>query len=211
MKKSISALVFAVILMTSLCSCKGNSTHDSYKEIYKRYNNMESFSATAEITFNNGQTSVCSTVKQLYKAPESFVLTVISPETSAGFGYSIHNDRIFIKSPSGQMADFDIISPKERSAVDLSSFFKEYYKSEETAVATSKSLSGETTVLSCYLPQPDQQRFLQRLWIDNKTYLPIKLETYNAKEEAIITVIYTEFERNCKVEEINLIDLETNI
>ena len=210
MKKSISALIFVAILMMSLCSCKGSSTHDNYKEIYKRYNDMGSFSATAEITFNNGQTSASYTVKQLYKAPKSFALTVISPKNSAGFGYSIQDGNIFIKSESGQMAEFDITSPKERSSIDIVSFFEEYYKSEETSVATDNGLSGETTVLSCYLPHSGEQRFLQKLWIDNKTYLPVKLETYNTKEEAVVTVVYTEFERNCKIENINLIDLETN-
>ena len=72
MKKYIAALA-AFVLTISLCaSCsRGADGYDAYKEIYKRYCNIENFYAEAEITVENPRTETVYHVRQSYTAPDS--------------------------------------------------------------------------------------------------------------------------------------------
>ena len=73
--------------MISLAACGAKSGHDAYKEIYKRYNELESFYAEAEITVRNVRTENTYYVRQFYKEPDMYSLLVDAPEVVAGSGY----------------------------------------------------------------------------------------------------------------------------
>ncbi|MBR5613946.1 MAG: outer membrane lipoprotein carrier protein LolA [Clostridia bacterium] len=201
MKKSITALLCAAILMTSLSGCGAKTAHDSYKEIYKRYNDIQSFSATVEITADNRQTQNVYLAEQYYKAPDKFAMTVLQPQSVSGSGYVFEGGKVLVKSGFGHGEEFEGLSVSERSSVAISDFFAEYYKSEETFIQTDGKLAGDTTCMTCFLPGKNERRYMQSLWIDNKTYLPLKMITYDIKENPVVTVVFKEFERNCEIDQ----------
>lgn len=201
MKRGITAALAAALLVMSLGACCRNTEHNTYKEIYKRYNNMESFSATVQITVQNGQTEHCYSAEQYYIAPDKFAMTVTEPEAVSGSGYVFDGDTVLLKSGFGHGETLEGISVRERSSVALSDFFEEYYKSEETAVVTEKSLAGDDIRMDCFLQEKNKQRYMQSLWIDNDTYLPLRLVTYDVDEQPVVIVVFRKFERDCKIEE----------
>ena len=196
MKKSIAALL-TVILMISLAACRAKGGYDAYKEIYKRYGSMESFYAAAEITVRNDRTENTYKVRQTYKAPDTYEIVFDSPEEIAGSGYSFRDGKVFLKSGFEHGESLGIYSPNERHTVFLTDFFSEYYKSEDSSAAASGGSLESTTVLKCFISNGGENRFSQNLWIDNKTFLPVKLETYDSGGNPTVTVKYTEFKRNC--------------
>jgi outer membrane lipoprotein-sorting protein len=195
------AVFSALILMTSLCSCGEKSQHGVYQEIYKRYNNMESFYAEAEVTVRSDKTESVYMVRQFYESPDKFSLMVDSPETVAGSGYTAKDGVFLLKSGFGQTAECEAAFPEEKNVMFLCDFFDEYYKSEEIFVRTNGALAGDTTTLTCFLPGKNEKRFMQSLKIDNKTYLPLVLETYDIDKKPVVTVKYGEFKRNCDIDE----------
>ncbi|MDO4743972.1 MAG: hypothetical protein Q4A86_01130 [Clostridia bacterium] len=201
MKKSIIVAFAALILMMSLCSCGEKSQHGIYQEIYKRYNNLESFYAAAEITVRSDKTESVYMVRQFYENPDKFSLVVDSPEEAAGSGYTAKDGKFLLKSGFGHTAECAVAFPEERNTVFLCDFFEEYYKSEETFVETSGTLSGNTITMTCFIPGKNEERFMQSLKIDSKTYLPLVLETYDIDKKPVVTVRYGEFKRNCDIDE----------
>lgn len=200
MKRGIAAIM-SVILMTTLASCGITSGHDAYKEIYKRYNAMESFRAAAEITVKNERTENTYFVRQAYAAPDRFSMTVEEPAELAGSGYVFGNGEVVLKSGFGHNETLTGFSPSSRSAVFLVDFFEEYYRSEDAYVETLGKSNPDETVMSCMPSDGDKNRFSQSLWIDNKTFLPIRLETYDSNGNMTVRVKFVEFERNCDIED----------
>ncbi len=199
MKKSITAVVAAAILMTSLCACGRKTEHDHYKEIYKRYNDLQSFSASVEVAVQNGQGKSVYTAKQKYKAPDWFEVTFTEPQSLSGSGYVFDGETVLLKSGFGHSEEIQKAALSVHSSVSIADFFEEFYKSEETAIKTESSISGRQTCLSCFLPGKNKNRFRQSLWIDNQTYLPVRLETYGIDENPTVTVEFCEFVRNEKI------------
>lgn len=200
MKKSISA-VFAVILMISLAACGTKSGHDAYKEIYKRYNALNSFYAEVEITVRNARSENTYCARQFYKSPDAYSIAVDSPEELGGSGYVMRGGETLVKSGFGKSENLGVCSPSARNVVFITDFFEEYYKSEETSVSTAGGMNEKTTVLSCFVKDGTESRFSRSLWIDNKTFLPVKLETYDINGKPTVTVNYKEFKRNCDIED----------
>ncbi len=196
MKKSITAVLAAAILMTSLCACGRKTEHDHYREIYKRYNDMQTFSATVEVTVQNTQGKSVYTANQKYKAPDWFEVTFTEPQSLSGSGYVYDGETVLLKSGFEHNEELDAVSLAVRSSVSVADFFEEFYKSEEAAVKTESSISGRQTCLSCFLPGKNKNRFRQSLWIENDTYLPIRLETYGIDEKPTVTVEFRDFVRN---------------
>lgn len=196
MKKSITAVLAAAILMISLCACGRKTEHDHYREIYKRYNDMHSFSATVEVTVQTNQGKSVYTAEQKYKAPDWFEVTFTEPQSLSGSGYVFDGDTVLLKSGFGHSEELERAALSVGSSMSVADFFEEFYKSEEAAVKSEASVSGRQTCLSCFLPGKNKNRFRQCLWIDNDTYLPIRLETYGIDEKPTVTVEYCDFVRN---------------
>ena len=200
MKKCITAIV-GVILMISLFGCGTKDGHDIYKEIYKRYNSMESYYAEAEVICKNDRSENVAHIRQFYMAPDKYSMVVDSPEEIAGSGYVFNGKTILVKSGFGKTEVMDFCLPDERSALCITDFFAEYYKSEETAIATASGLkNGDVTILECIVSGRKPTMFRQKLWIDNNTYLPVKLETYDVNNNVVVTIKYNEFKRNCDID-----------
>lgn len=199
MKKFVAA-VAAFALMISLGAC-GFDGHDIYKEIYKRYNNMKTFQAVAEVTVVNERTENVYVVKQLFAAPDKFLLEVLEPADIAGSGYVCKNGEFVIKSGFGHNEEVVNWSGLAHGVLFVNGFFEEYFKSEETAVNVSKNSDGGTTVLECYLSGKNEKQFMEKLWIDNKTFLPVRMETYGINKELVLKVEFKEFERDCQFDE----------
>lgn len=201
MKRSIAAAVAVIILATSLCGCGKNSRHSTYREIYQRYSQMESFYAAATVTVRSDKTESVYSVRQFYEAPDKFAFVVDAPDAVAGSGYTAKGGQLLLKSGFGDKAAYPIAFPEEKNYMFLCDFFEEYCKSEENAVEASGALGGNSTTLTCFTQDRSKERFKQSLSFDNKTYLPLVLETYDISGEPVLTVEFLEFKRNCDIDE----------
>ncbi|MBO5955534.1 MAG: outer membrane lipoprotein carrier protein LolA [Clostridia bacterium] len=201
MKRCI-ATILAFVLMISLSGCKTGS-HDVYEEIYERYYNMKSFSAVAEVTVKSDKTENRYVVKQLYEAPDSFLIRVVEPKELEGSGVSLQGDQMILNSGFGHNEAFGGKLSAGHGVLFVSDFFETYFKSEETSVSAATSKGDSVTVLECFLGGKNEKRFMQKLWIDNETFLPLKLETYDINQNPSVTVSFREFQRNYEIDPKN--------
>ncbi len=199
MKKCV-AVVLTVILMISLASCKVRTNHDAYEEIYKRYNEINSFYAYAKITVTNPRTKNVYLARQYYCAPDRYCVQFEEPEEIAGSGYVFKDNKLTLNSGFGKTAEFDSAYHKVGSTTFIVDFLEEYYKSEDSFVSTASDIEGEITVLNRYTREKDKNRFCQRLSFDNNTFLPIKMETYDIEGNLTVLVEYKEFKRDYDID-----------
>lgn len=200
MKKSIW-MVFILILMTSLAACNGSSEHSVHKGIYQRYSNLTSFYSEAKVTVFSRNTKSVYHVRQFFKAPDNFALFIDSPEEVAGSGYILKDGKFTLNSGFGQNQNADILFPEEKNTLFLCDFFEEYYKSEESAEKVTSAPLDKSTTLTCFIPNGKKDRFVQNLKIDNKTFLPIELITYDIDQNPVVMLEFNDFKRNCDIDQ----------
>ena len=201
MKKSIFAVLTAIILATSLAGCGEKSPQDAYKEVYKRYNHMKSYYAAATVTVISDKGESEYSIRQFYEEPDRFAFFVDAPEGVAGSGYVAKGGQFLLKSGTGDSFDAEVAFPDSKNCMFICDFFEEYYKSEETSVAVDNGLSADKLVMQCYTSDRNPNRFMQSLTIDTKTYLPLELVTYNAENKPVIEVRFQDFKRNVDIDD----------
>ena len=110
-------------LMISLLGCAKESGHDIYKEIYKRYNDLNSFYAEAEVTVYSDKLESTYLIRQFYEEPDKFAVEFDSPEEIAGSGYSSQNGKLALKSGFGDKKVCEIAFPDQKNTIFLNDFF----------------------------------------------------------------------------------------
>ncbi len=193
-------MIFTVIILTiTLSGCTTDKlNHDIYSRIYQRYSDIKSYTAVIDVTVYSNVKEGKYTLKQYYKAPGSYRVDVLRPENMTGSGCMFYEDGLYLYS-NGNGEKLDGYIPSDKNYMFLVDFFENYYKGEETAAAVTKDISGEQTVLTSMAAGENEYRFCQKLWIDNKTCLPAKLETFDINNKPVISVVFTEFELNPKI------------
>ncbi len=199
MKRCIAVFCVFVLMITG-GGCVGGS-HDAYEEIYKRYNHMKSFSAVAEVLVKNGKTENMYVVQQHFSSPDRARMEVLEPKEFSGTGFCSVEKDFRLLSEFGETEVFERSLAAGKNILFISDFFESYFKSEENSVSAEADSGSPVTVLECFLTGKNKNRFMQKLYIDNKTFLPIKMETLNVDKEAVVSVVFREFQRDCEIDE----------
>ena len=195
---TISAIVFTI----SLAACSFGGNEDIHARIYRKYSEIQSFSAVLEVTVTTEKTENTYTVKQYYAAPDKFREDILSPETIAGMTYIFANGTISIFPP----VDCDGISMEidqtNRNYTFIPEFFERYFNSDYAIIAVSVDDSTDdiTTVLEVILDGNNFYRASQKLWICNQTAQPLKLKTFNSNGDVLISAIFIEFNLNDRID-----------
>jgi outer membrane lipoprotein-sorting protein len=90
---------------------------------------------------------------------------------------------------------------QERSEIFLTSFIKNYIKSQDTSVAAAKIEGDPCTVLEATVPGDHPYLATEKLWVDNTTYAPIKLIIYDPQGSERIIITYKTFSYNVQLDD----------
>lgn len=194
MNKSIS-VVLTVILMITLTSCK----KDVNSEINKRYMNMESYSACADIVVTGNKSTETYEVYQAWRNPSDYRLEILSPENMKGTVYIFKDGAMKYKSRDFKANELTKTpTSDEHDFTDISDFFKRVYESGNTSGFVENS---EGKIVINVKGNGDKDRFSQTLVIDGKSYKPESMSAYNIKGDEVLRVNYTDFEINPVLDE----------
>lgn len=192
MRKSI--IVLTVILMMMLVAC-GKNNHSAYSEIYESYGNIENYCAVVEVKVTGDKTASEYKARQYYVAPDLYRLDFVS-EGMSDISCVLNGERLYFKDPDGNVTEFDKYIPEEKYYIFIADFMERYVKSE-----TAKNISkGSETVLELRESDENPQRASMKLYIDNKTQCPKRLETYNENGEKVIEAKFSDFKMNTKID-----------
>ncbi len=199
MKKAF-AVIIAFVLMITFSACGRKIKHDSYKNIYDRFNNISSYVADAELTVKSNLTTNTYGIRQYFLSPNYYKTEITSPESLKGTGYSFYNGKVIMHSGDGNIFSLDDYIPEDRSYIFINDFFESYYKSEDAFVETADSMTNDYTVLKNILTDDNPMRHSQKVWINNKDFTPEKLITYDMEGNEIMGVKFKSFKLNESIE-----------
>ena len=173
--------------MTMLSGCKTREeyTETIHERIHANFSDIKSYITKCTITIHTQKDSVYE-VKMSYD------------KDSDTYKMAYDDISIMINNESAKITK-DGMSLKARSSdsympMFLNTFFKYYYAGEESSINVSKVKDFGTTTLETTLSDNDDNASMQKMWIDNKTALPLKSEIYKSDGNIYMEIIFKSFE-----------------
>jgi outer membrane lipoprotein-sorting protein len=173
-----------------------------YENIKIALTEMETYVSRATVTYiSNKNTTTYETIQHA-KSNGRYRIEVIAPKEVAGNITMSDGTTIFQYNPniSGQVSTMVKENP-ERSEIFVTSFIANYLKSEEVSVSVGSFNDNDITILEAAVPGGHPYISTQKLWVDNKTYKPVKLVVYDKDNIERIVVTFTDFEYNVDLDD----------
>lgn len=200
--KILFLLMAAVMLFTSCAASKTAKDEAAYDKIQKKLINLQSYEATGTVTYISNKNTHTYDVTQFCKITGEYRVEVTGPEKVAGNiticdGKTIaqFNNRIKGKLIVGTQ------DSSERYEIFLTSFVKNYVKSQEVSVSVAKMNESACTVLEAKIPGEHPYLSTEKLWVDNTTLNPVKLVIYDPDGGERVVVNFISFEYNKELDD----------
>lgn len=190
-------LILTTIMLFSGCGgvqMLSDTEADVYAKIHRRYSEMKSYSATAEITFKSNKTENKYTVLQKYCAPNKMAAEITETNTS----YVVNDGKAAIKKGENSL---NFQSAEDINYLFLNDFFKMYYMSQNTALTASTEAAGGVIRLETELVPVSALRCSAELTLNVKTLAPERLTVKDAGKNAVIIIDFKDFLYNAEIDE----------
>lgn len=199
MKKAILLLFISFIMLFSGCKEKIVSDYD---KVHDKIINMDSYFCEADVKYISSKSENTFTIKQYCKMSGEYRIETISPEEVNGCIILFDGNMIWqYNKKIDSKISVNTPDKPERSEILLSSFVKNYVNSQDVAVETANIDAERATVLEAKIPGNFKYCSSEKLWVDNKTLMPLQLIIYDTDGKERIIVTYKNFEFNPKIED----------
>ncbi len=205
--KSRYVLIAAILLLSLLSGCakakddnKGAVEQSVYEKIQRVLVNLETYQSNATVEYiSNKSTNIYETI-QSCKITGEYRVEVVGPDTVTGAITLSDGKNIYQFNPkvSGKIA-VGTKETRERSEIFVTSFIRNYAKSQEVSVAAATIGNAKATVLEATIPGEHPYLRTEKLWVDNKTYKPVKLVVYDPEGSERIIVTFKTFDYNIEL------------
>jgi len=196
-RNRIAPILLGAMLLFSGCGLLSKDDPAAYEKIQAKLTQMESYEAAATVAFvSNKNTHEYETLQQCRISGE-YRIEVTGPDKVAG-NITIFDGNIicqYNERTGGQMTVGTQEAP-ERAEIFLTSFVKNYIKSQEVTISVANMDESVCTVLEATIPGEHPYLRTEKLWVDNKTLQPVKLIIYDPDGGERILVTYHSFEYN---------------
>ena len=203
----VIALILGLLLVgVALAGCRPGPSAD--RDIYERIHNallsMRGYQADATVTYISNKSQHTYQVRQFARMSGEYRIEVTGPERVAG-NITVNDNRTitqFNTNIRGAYAVNTHESP-ERLELFVTSFVRNYLRSQEVTISVAAAESGLATVLEAMIPGEHPYMRTSKLWVCNNTLLPLRLVIYDADGVERVIVVYENFEFN--------VDLDDNL
>jgi len=202
LKRLTAVLMTALFVMAGCRGADKAQSQDTYQKMQSILVKVQSYTCDASVEYKSNKGSNVYDTVQKCKITGEYRVEVVGPDKVAGNitlsdGKTIYQ---FNKRISGKISVATKES-QERSEIFFTSFIKNFMKSNETAVSASKVQGDPCTVLEAQIPGSHPYLASEKVWIDNKTFKPVKMIIYDPQGSERIIVTYKTFEYNVTLDD----------
>jgi len=193
----ILPLLVGAVLLFGGCGLLTKDDPAAYEKIQAKLTQMTSYEAAATVAFVSNKNSHEYETLQQCRASGEYRIEVTGPEKVAG-NVTVFDGKVIYQYNERTAGRFTIGTTEtpERSELFLTSFVKNYVKSQEVTVSVANMDESVCTVLEANIPGEHPYLRTEKLWVDNKTLLPVKLAIYDPDGGERIVITYRSFEFN---------------
>jgi len=198
-RKTVGAAAIIAVLAALLSGC-GAANDDggtAYERIQAKLISLESYEAGASVTYISNKTSHTYETKQQCRMTGEYRIEVTGPERVAG-NVTVSDGKTVCQFNARVAGKLSIATTEamERTELFLTSFVKNYVRSQEVTVSVASVGDASCTVLEAVIPGEHPYLRSERLWVDNQTLKPVKLVICDPSGAERVVVTYHTFEYN---------------
>jgi len=196
MKRKLFALMVGITMLLGGCTAAQDGSA-AYEKVQNMLMKLETYEAAATVTFISNKNTHEYETLQHGKITGEYRIEVTGPEKVAG-NVTLFDGKVicqFNGRTSGKMTVASAEAP-ERVELLLTSFIKNYIKSQEVSISVANMDESVCTVLEATIPGEHAYLRTEKLWVDNKTLQPVRLAIYDPDGGERILVSYRSFEYN---------------
>jgi len=197
MKRKWIGIAVMMMFTMLLGSCGAQDDSAAYEKVQNMLLKLTTYEAAATVTFISNKNSHEYETLQHGKITGEYRIEVTGPEKVAG-NVTVFDGKVicqFNGRTSGKMTVASAEAP-ERAELFLTSFIKNYVKSQEVSISVANMDESVCTVLEASIPGEHPYLRTEKLWVDNKTLKPVQLAIYDPDGGERILVTYRSFEYN---------------
>ena len=198
----LAALLAFTLALSACAAIQERVDANAYERIHRQLLNMESFAANATVTFISNNNSHTYETIQHARSDGRYRIEVTAPENVAGNTTVFDGTTISQFNPrtKGQILQSAAESP-ERLEILLTSFVRNFIRSQEVSITAATVNDRATTVLEAQIPGSHPYLATEKLWVNNETLQPIKMIIYDANGTERVIVIFNSFEYNVDIDD----------
>jgi outer membrane lipoprotein-sorting protein len=202
MGKKTLFLCFLVLLPLLLPGCRAPSEKDLRNRLSKEIANVQSFHALMEIRIATRDSVERYEVEQWYLAPQRFRVDVGLPH---GSGQRFITDGVVTNIYEEELKEwFQVDNASEHNPTPpflLTSYWQNFLDSREMTLLGKEKLEQRTYYRVEVTPR-DANAFREKeiFWLDSKTLMPMRIETFDEKGELRAELVFKEITLNPELE-----------
>ncbi len=195
-KFSVLAAIFLIIF--SGCTQKISD----YDKLQKKLMEMECYSCDAEVKYisNKGESSYQT--KQLALSDGRYKIETTAPDEVKG-GIILYDGKMIWQYNPQIKSKVSLNTPDkpERTQINIFTFLNNMVKSQDVSVESATMDESLYTVFEAKIPGMSKFFSTEKLWLENKSMLPVKLEIYDTDGKTRVEVSFENFKYNPKIDE----------
>ncbi len=195
----VSSVIKAYNKTVSVSQVSNNQSN--YAEVTKMLLNIKTFAMSGTVTYITNEEK--NTYKMLQYGKSDGTYRVEFVEEDGSKNTTIFDTKTILQYNDDMNGVVNISTNEntERSEIFITKFIKNYENSKDVSVLVSNINDASCTVLEANIPGNNSYYNLEKLFIDNKTLLPIKLVIYDDDNLERIVVNYDQFIVNPTLDE----------
>lgn len=201
-KKFVSILAFIIILIIVIfflfstykkIKFGNNESNKSAEDIKKYIMNIESYTATIEVTVNSNKNTNKYLLKQEYSRNNIIKQTVIEPENIAGVEFEYKDGSLIINNARFNLSKIYSNYPYVSDNILWLSSFADCYKDNEEEAEV---LEENNEVIIIINSKNNKYFVTRKLHLEKGTGKPLKMEIIDDNKNTIVYILYNEIAIN---------------
>ena len=191
-------LYVIILLSVFLISCKSSQIIDSSDE---KIITMKSYTTDAVIKVHGNKSSTIYRVKQTLKSPSSIKVETIEPKELSGKKTIFKDGEYITHHPIiGKTVKFNNID-KVNENICTGIIRKEFFESKDLKKSTVSKNNKNCIEYKASLKTPSDNRSYGKLYVDEKSFIPILFEIYDKEDKVIVEINYSNFKYNPTIDD----------
>jgi outer membrane lipoprotein-sorting protein len=191
-----------IIVCVVFSGCSGLLPEKSYDKASEKLLKLRTYTCDVEMKVTNNRSTLEYRMKHSYMSPDKYRIEVLEPMELRG-QVTIHNSKgsyIYHPRINQYLITQNFSSSLEHGAF-IGSFIDHMRNKEKVKVSREEDGGRVFFVLEFELSKPNRYRSMEKIWIDAEDIVPIKAEIYGEGGEKTVSVYYSNFVYNTKLDE----------
>ncbi|MGE5630396.1 MAG: LolA family protein [Caulobacteraceae bacterium] len=194
--------VCAIILVSMvLAGCGRLGSEKTFDAACKKLLELKSYTCDVTMKVMNNKSTMEYKMKHFYISPGKYRVEVVEPEELKGQVTIYDGEHSYIYHPK---INAQLVTENFPDSLECDAFIGSFisrFKDMKNVKITKEKDNDNLYMLEFEVPEPNSYKVLERLWIDTLNAVPVKAEIYGADGKTTVSIRYTNFGYNPKLNE----------